>query len=148
MVGAGTGIAPYRGFLQERAAQQKAGRTVARSLLFFGCRHPAHDNIYRCELEDYQQRGLVDIVTAFSRETQTKVYVQDRLREHASEIWKALEEGGTIYVCGDAAGMAAGVRRALIDVVAEQAGISSDQAGEFLDRLAAEDRYLLDVWAS
>ncbi len=148
MIGAGTGLAPFRGFLQERAFQQKAGQTVAKSLLFFGCRRSDHDFIYSDELSKYQGMGLVDLVTAFSRESETKLYVQDRLLEHGADIWRMLEAGGALYVCGDAAGMAAGVRASLLHVVAEQGGLKPDQAESFLDRLASEDRYLLDVWVS
>jgi cytochrome P450/NADPH-cytochrome P450 reductase len=148
MVGAGTGVAPYRGFLQERAAQRKAGRNVAKSLLFFGCRHSQHDHIYRQEMLQYEQDGLVKIVTAFSRETETKVYVQDRLRDHSARIWEALEQGGLFYVCGDAAGMAAGVRKALAAIVSEQGEMTASESEAYLDRLAADGRYMLDVWAS
>lgn len=148
MVGAGTGVAPYRGFLQERAAQKRAGHPVAKSLLFFGCRHPEHDYIYREELLAWQAEGIVEIVTAFSRECQSKVYVQDRLREHGDSVWQALQSGGYMYVCGDASGMASGVRRALTEIVSEHGQIDFTEAEHFLDKLTANGRYLLDVWAS
>lgn len=148
MIGAGTGVAPYRGFLQERSAQKKRGREVAKSLLFFGCRHPDHDNIYRDEMVAWEKEGLVDLVTAFSRHSEAKVYVQDRIKEHGAQVWHALQEGGVLYVCGDAAGMANGVRKSLAQVVAEHGKMSPDEAECYLDRLAAENRYMLDVWAS
>ena len=148
MVGAGTGVAPYRGFLQERAVQKRAGQKVARSLLFFGCRHPEHDFIYRQELLGWEADGLVDLVTAFSRESESKVYVQDRLRERGADIWQALQDGGCLYVCGDASGMAAGVRQSLLAVACEHGAMSQEEAIEYFDRLSAENRYLLDVWAS
>lgn len=152
MIGAGTGVAPFRGFLQERAFQQKAGQSVARGLLFFGCRRSDHDFIYSDELSEFQRLGLVDVVTAFSRpeegEGESKMYVQDRLLEQGAEIWRMLEAGGALYVCGDAAGMAAGVQASLLRVVAEQGGLEPNQAQSFLDGLAAENRYLLDVWVS
>lgn len=149
MIGAGTGLAPYRGFLQERAGLKQAGQTVGRALLCFGCRHPEQDYLYRAELEDFQKQGVVEILTAFSRlQDSPKVYVQDRLREHGQHIWQMLEDGATIYVCGDAAGMSAGVRRALADIVCQHGQLSESQAQALLDKLAAENRYLLDVWAS
>jgi cytochrome P450 / NADPH-cytochrome P450 reductase len=148
MIGAGTGLAPYRGFLQERAVQQKAGETVAKGLLFFGCRRSDHDFIYREELEEYERLGLVDIVTAFSREGSEKMYVQDRLIEHGPTIWEAIKQGGSLYVCGDAAGMAAGVRESLTRIVSEQGGLGTADAESFLDKLAEDNRYLLDVWVS
>lgn len=149
MIGAGTGLAPYRGFLQERAALKAQGRTLGKALLFFGCRHPEHDFLYREELEGYAKQGVVDLVTAFSREEATrKVYVQHRLADHADDIWGILEAGGSVYVCGDAAGMSAGVRRALADIVRARTGASEEEAQKRLDELVAENRYLLDVWAS
>ncbi len=148
MVGSGTGVAPYRGFLQERAVAQRAGQAVAKSLLFFGCRHPEQDYIYRGELEGWESEGLVELVTAFSRECQSKVYVQDRLRERGAEIWQALGQGGHLYICGDASGMAAGVRQALLEVVREHGEMNEEGAVAFLDQLAADNRYHLDVWAS
>lgn len=149
MIGAGTGLAPYRGFLQERAAWKQQGKTLGQALLFFGCRHPEQDFLYREELEGYAQQGIVNLVTAFSREEATrKVYVQHRLVDHADAIWSVMEAGGSIYVCGDAAGMSAGVRRALADIVRAKTGASEEEAQARLDALAAENRYLLDVWAS
>lgn len=139
MIGAGTGLAPYRGFLQERAAEKKRGK----AMLFFGCRHPEHDYLYQDELEKFVQDGVCQLVTAFSRhEKDKKVYVQDRLREHGDEIWTLLEQGAVVYVCGDAAGMAAGVRQALADVA------KAKGAPGYLDQLTAEGRLRLDVWAS
>lgn len=148
MVGAGTGLAPYRGFLQEREAMARAGREVGSALLFFGCRHAEHDFIYRQELEEFQRQGLVELVTAFSRSGDTKVYVQDRLVENGARIWQALEDGGVLYVCGDAAGMASGVRAALARVASEHGGLSPADAEAYLTRLVADRRYQLDVWAS
>ena len=148
MVGAGTGVAPYRGFLQERAVAKRAGHSVARSLLFFGCRHPDQDYIYRSELEGWQAEGLVEIVTAFSRVWRSKVYVQDRLRERGGEIWQALGRGGHLYVCGDAAGMATGVRQALLDLVQEHGAMDESEATAYLEQLVTSQRYHLDVWAS
>lgn len=148
MIGAGTGVAPYRGFLQERAAQKASGRHVARSLLFFGCRHRESDYIYRAEMSEWEKQGLIEIITAFSRETQTRVYVQDRIKEHGAQVWRALQDGGVLYVCGDATGMAAGVRQALAAVVEEWGDMSPEEAQAYLDQLAADSRYMLDVWAS
>jgi cytochrome P450/NADPH-cytochrome P450 reductase len=148
MVGAGTGLAPFRGFLQERAARQHAGQAVGPATLFFGCRHCDHDFLYREELEDYQQRGVVDMVTAFSRHGEPRVYVQDRLAERGQAIWATLQGDGILYVCGEASGMASGVRAALAGVAQEQGAMTAEQAQEYLDQLVRENRYQLDVWAS
>ena len=149
MIGAGTGLAPFRGFLQERAAQKSSGGTVGKALLFFGCRHAEHDYIYRDELNRFAEQGLVTIFTAFSRQDPAhKVYVQDRLLEHGDRVWESLQEGGVLYVCGDASGMSAGVRKSLQAIVSSKLAVSAEKAGEWLDELARNGRYALDVWAA
>ncbi len=148
MVGPGTGIAPFRGFLQERACAMEEGRPVAGSLLFFGCRHPDHDWLYRDEIAAFEKKGVVLSIQAFSRAQKEKVYVQDRIREHGDQVWDLLEEGAVVYVCGDAGEMAPAVRRALAEVWRAKKGGDEAAAEAWLEDLAERGRYHVDVWAS
>lgn len=117
--GPGTGIAPFRAFLQERAARGASGR----NWLFFGDQHRASDFIYADEIEDYLARGvLTRLDLAFSRDQAEKIYVQTRMREQASELYGWLQDGGYLYVCGDASRMARDVDRALVELIAAQRG--------------------------
>ncbi|TWU03718.1 sulfite reductase subunit alpha [Neorhodopirellula pilleata] len=143
MVGPGTGIAPFIAFLQERAATQAHGK----NWLFFGDQHEAFDFLYEEELKHYQSEGLLTrFDTAFSRDGDVKVYVQDRMRENAAELWQWLCEGGVFYVCGDATRMAKDVDRALQDVIAEQGGLSDEEAAAYLKELTKDGRYHRDVY--
>lgn len=143
MVGPGTGLAPFRGFLQEREAQIAKGTAPGEALLFFGCRHPEQDFIYADELNAWAERGVVRLHTAFSRAGERKVYVQDRIREQAAEVWRLLGQDAIVYVCGDGSRMEPDVRRALSDIAREHG-----QDGEaWLERMIADKRYVLDVWA-
>ncbi|GAA4357475.1 cytochrome P450 [Variovorax defluvii] len=143
MIGPGTGLAPFRGFLQEREAQRAKGGTLGEALLFFGCRHPEQDFIYADELNAWAERGLAKLFTAFSRSGDRKVYVQDRIREHADEVWRLLDQGAIVYVCGDGSRMEPDVRRALTDIAREHG-----QDGEaWMEKMIADKRYVLDVWA-
>ncbi|GCE13550.1 bifunctional cytochrome P450/NADPH--P450 reductase [Tengunoibacter tsumagoiensis] len=149
MVGPGTGLAPFRGFLQERATLKAAGKEVGPSLLFFGCRHPQHDYLYEGELKDFEQQGITTVVTAFSRwDGCGKTYVQDNLRQHKDQVWQLLENGGVFYICGDAGAMAPAVRQTLAEIYREQTGSSAEAAEQWLTELTAQQRYLVDVWAS
>jgi cytochrome P450/NADPH-cytochrome P450 reductase len=143
MVGPGTGLAPFRGFLQERAAQVERGVTPGEALLFFGCRHPQQDFIYADELEAWAARGVVRLFTAFSRAGERKVYVQDRIREQAADVWRLLAQGAIVYVCGDGSRMEPDVRRALSDIAREH----GQDGNAWLEQMIAEKRYVLDVWA-
>ncbi len=143
MVGPGTGIAPFRGFLQERRARGHRGR----NWLFFGEQHQATDFYYRDELLGMQQQGgLHRLSLAFSRDQPEKIYVQDRLREHGAELWAWLQDGAHFYVCGDASRMAKDVDRALREVVQTHGGLSADQTHDFMARLSSDKRYLRDVY--
>lgn len=149
MVGPGTGIAPFRGFIQERAALQARGEQVGEALLFFGCRNPDHDQLYADELRGYQDNGVVDVVCAYSRiPGRPKVYVQQQIAAQAARVWDLIEQGATIYVCGDAAGMAPQVREAFAAIYRERAGADREQAERWLRALEGQGRYLADVWAS
>ena len=148
MIGPGTGVAPFRGFLQERAVLAKQGKRLGPALLFFGCRHPDLDDIYRDEMEAYAMHGVATIYTAYSRmEGQPKAYVQDLLQEHADEVWRLLQQGAVVYVCGDAGAMEPAVRKALQDIYAAKTGTTAEAAGVWQQQLTNEQRYLADVWA-
>ncbi|HEU5222823.1 MAG TPA: bifunctional nitrate reductase/sulfite reductase flavoprotein subunit alpha [Candidatus Lumbricidophila sp.] len=143
MVGPGTGVAPFRGFLQERQALGHQGR----NWLFFGERDSTTDFYYRDEFEGWQEDGhLTRLSLAFSRDQRQKIYVQDRLRESGSQVWSWLEDGAHFYVCGDASNMAKGVDRALHDIVKTWGGKSDDDATEYLTKMAREKRYVRDVY--
>ncbi len=143
MVGPGTGVAPFRAFLEERRAVAASGK----NWLFFGDQKARCDFLYREELEAMQQDGLLTrLETAFSRDQSQKIYVQDRMMESAGEIWSWLQEGGYFYVCGDARRMAKDVDTAL-HKIAETAGQrSSEQAVDYVKQLKSEKRYLRDVY--
>ena len=147
MIGPGTGLAPFRGFLQERAALKKQGKKLGDSILFFGCRHPQHDYIYADELEAFATEGLTKLYVAFSRAEGRKQYVQDLIRQHWDEVWKLLDAGGTVYVCGDGSKMEPDVRRALGDMYRQQAQCDETESERWLNGLGAAKRYVLDVWA-
>jgi cytochrome P450/NADPH-cytochrome P450 reductase len=149
MVGPGTGFAPFRGFLQERAVLRAQGLAVGPALLFFGCRHPQQDFIYEDELRAFAEQGVTRVYACFSRVAgEAKTYVQDQIRQQRTLVWKLIQEGAVVYVCGDASRMAPDVRRAFTAMYQEETG-SDERAGEgWLDRLTADNRYLVDVWAA
>ncbi len=143
MVGPGTGVAPFRAFLQERAARGHHGR----NWLFFGERNAATDFYYRDELETMHRKGvLARLDVAFSRDQHEKVYVQDRMREQGARLWAWLEDGAHFYVCGDAGRMAKDVDAALKSVVAEHGNLSGEQAAQYVSDMARERRYVRDVY--
>ncbi|MBC9251618.1 reductase [Pseudomonas alcaligenes] len=143
MIGPGTGVAPFRGFLHERRARGDAGR----NWLFFGEQHAASDFYYRDELQAMQRDGLLtQLSLAFSRDQAEKIYVQDRIREQGAELWRWLQDGAQVYVCGDASRMAKDVDTALRDVAREHGGLSDEKAAEYIRALAEGKRYLRDVY--
>lgn len=147
MVGPGTGLAPFRGFLQERAMQKKAGKQIGTALLFFGCRHPEEDFLYRKELEAFEREGVMKLYTAFSRlDPQKKVYVQDKIYEDKDEVWRLLQDGAIAYICGDTTHMVPDVRRTFARIYQEQTGRSEQEAHQWLADLEARDRYMVDIW--
>ena len=143
MIGAGTGVAPYRAFMQEREARGASGR----SWLFFGERNFRSDFLYQVEWQELIKNGVLSrLDLAFSRDAAPKTYVQDRLRRQGRDVYAWLEEGAYLYVCGDSAHMAPDVHAALTDIVAEHGGLDRDEAGAYLSALQRDRRYRLDVY--
>ncbi|MEU2413796.1 bifunctional nitrate reductase/sulfite reductase flavoprotein subunit alpha [Streptomyces sp. NPDC013099] len=143
MVGPGTGVAPFVGFLDERRA---LGHRAA-NWLFFGEQRSATDFYYREELDSLRRDGTLTLLdTAFSRDQRAKIYVQDRMREHGAQLWSWLQEGAHFYVCGDASRMAKDVDRALRDIAVAHGGLQEDAATAYVEQLAADKRYVRDVY--
>ncbi|MEN0014930.1 MAG: sulfite reductase [NADPH] flavoprotein alpha-component, partial [Solirubrobacteraceae bacterium] len=144
MIGAGTGVAPYRAFMQERDVREATGK----SWLFFGERNFRSDFLYQVEWQELLKSGQLDrLDLAFSRDLRTpKTYVQDRLRKQGAEVFAWLEDGAHLYVCGDATNMAPDVHRALVEIIAEHGGTDQDEAEHYLGQLGRENRYRLDVY--
>ena len=143
MVGPGTGVAPFRAFTQERVATQATGR----NWLFFGDQHEATDYLYAEEWKNLRTAGkLARVDLAFSRDQARKVYVQDRMREAAAELWSWIKGGAHFYVCGDAHRMAKDVDLALHQIISEQGGLDVAQAAEYVKLMKKEKRYQRDVY--
>ncbi|MCW8130083.1 MAG: sulfite reductase subunit alpha [Planctomycetota bacterium] len=143
MIGPGTGIAPFRGFLQERLARGARGP----HWLFFGDQHESTDFLYKSELEAWVRGGLLTrLDTAFSRDQAAKRYVQHRMLERGAELWKWLQEDASLYVCGDARRMAKDVDAALHAIAREHGGLSAGEAKQYLLKLAREKRYCKDIY--
>lgn len=156
MIGPGTGVAPFRGFMQHLQAQARsAGQRLeeiwpqeAAPALFFGCRRPQQDFLYHELWQNWQAAGCLQLHTAFSRQQAgQRVYVQQRLREQAALIWQRCEQGATFYICGDATRMAGEVEQVFLEIISEQGGLNNEEAKEYLQTLARAGRYLKDVWA-
>ncbi|HBC7431368.1 TPA: NADPH-dependent assimilatory sulfite reductase flavoprotein subunit [Providencia rettgeri] len=143
MIGPGTGIAPFRAFLQQRDNDGATGK----NWLFFGNPHFVDDFLYQVEWQRYVKDGLLTHISlAWSRDQQEKIYVQDKLREQGEEVWQWLQEGAHIYVCGDANRMAKDVEQALLDIVSQYGNMDSEEADEFLSELRVMRRYQRDVY--
>lgn len=143
MIGAGTGVAPFRAFMQQRAANGDSGK----NWLIFGNQYFTQDFLYQTEWQGWAKDGLLNKYDfAWSRDQEEKIYVQHKIREEAAELWQWLQQGAHIYVCGDASRMAKDVEQALLDTIAEQGGLSADDADEYLDNLRQEGRYQRDVY--
>ncbi|EAQ8939207.1 NADPH-dependent assimilatory sulfite reductase flavoprotein subunit [Salmonella enterica] len=143
MIGPGTGIAPFRAFMQQRAAEGAEGK----NWLFFGNPHFTEDFLYQVEWQRYVKEGVLSrIDMAWSRDQKEKIYVQDKLREQGAELWRWINNGAHIYVCGDARRMAADVEKALLEVIAEFGGMDLESADEYLSELRVERRYQRDVY--
>jgi cytochrome P450 / NADPH-cytochrome P450 reductase len=147
MVGPGTGLAPFRGFLQERAALKAKGATLGPAMLFFGCRHPDQDFLYADELKAFEASGITELHTAFSRAQAPKTYVQNLVAAQKERVWSLIESGAIIYVCGDGGKMEPDVKAALVAIYRERKGADADAGLRWIDDLGAKNRYVLDVWA-
>ncbi|MBS0590611.1 MAG: assimilatory sulfite reductase (NADPH) flavoprotein subunit, partial [Proteobacteria bacterium] len=143
MIGPGTGVAPFRAFLQQRQADAASGR----NWLFFGNPHRRSDFLYQTEwLQAANEGVLTKLDVAFSRDQAQKIYVQDRLREQGAQLWQWLQAGAHLYICGDAERMAPDVQKALIDIACEQGSLNSEAAQAWFDGLLAEGRCSRDVY--
>jgi sulfite reductase (NADPH) flavoprotein alpha-component len=143
MIGPGTGVAPFRAFLQERRARGDQGK----NWLFFGEQHAASDFYYRDELQGMQHDGLLtQLSLAFSRDQAEKIYVQDRIREQGAELWRWLQDGARLYICGDASCMAKDVDQALRQVAQHHGGLDSQGAADYWRQMSKQKRYLRDVY--
>ena len=147
MIGPGTGLAPFRGFLQERAARKAKGATLGPAMLFFGCRHPEQDFLYADELKAFAADGITELHTAFSRGEGPKTYVQHLVAAQKDRVWNLIEQGAIIYVCGDGGKMEPDVKAALVAIYRERTGADADAGARWIDELGTKNRYVLDVWA-
>ncbi len=147
MICAGTGIAPFRGFLQERAAQRRDGAALGPIMLFRGCRRSDHDRIYGDELDAWLADGMLELEEAFSNEPgRPRAYVQDRVRERADRVLELIDAGGQVLVCGNGRTMEPDVRRTVAAIRAEADGSSADDGERWLSGLIEQGRYVEDVW--
>ncbi|CAD2218915.1 Flavodoxin/FAD binding domain/Oxidoreductase NAD-binding domain containing protein, putative [Angomonas deanei] len=149
MIGPGTGVAPFVGFIKRRQVWKEKGNELGKAILFFGCRNKKEDYIYEDLFNEAVKNGILsDVDVAFSREQTTKVYVQHRIKARAKEVWEILNEGGNLYICGDAKHMAKDVEVELINLVKEHGKMDETAAKAYLKKMETEERFLKDVWSS
>ncbi|KAI8060756.1 NADPH-dependent cytochrome P450 oxidoreductase [Gongronella butleri] len=148
MIGPGTGVAPFRGFVRERVHQKNQGNNVGPTMLFFGCRNADKDFLYKDEWNDlFAQLDDSHMINAFSRDGDQKVYVQHRVAEHGNRVWDLLNKGAYLFICGDAAQMAKSVANALIQLAITHGGMDEPTATQFFQDMRAKGKYQEDVWA-
>ncbi|TMW39190.1 hypothetical protein DOY81_015730, partial [Sarcophaga bullata] len=148
MVGPGTGLAPFRGFIQERQYLRDEGKVVGDTILYFGCRKKSEDFIYKEELEEYVNKGTLTLKTAFSRDQEKKIYVTHLIEQDADLLWKVIGENkGHFYICGDAKNMAVDVRNILVKILSTKGNMSEADAVQYLKKMEAQKRYSADVWS-
>ena len=150
MIGAGTGAAPLRAFLQElvERARGEPGGDGEPHLLFLGFRYETRDFLYADEWRAWEAAGVVRLFTAFSRDQAEKLYVQDRLREQGALLWERMESGNHFYVCGDATRMAGDVERAMLEIIETHGGKTPAEARAYLAELESAGRLQKDVWST
>ena len=142
MIGPGTGVAPFRAFVQERLATHAKGK----NWLFFGERNRKTDFYYESFWTDLEKNGFLRLDLAFSRDSEKKTYVQDKILENKADFWRWIQEGAYIYVCGDAQSMAKSVDLAILKVIEEEGGFSKEEAMQFMKKMRQEKKYLQDVY--
>ena len=147
MIGPGTGLAPFRGFLQERAALKARGAALGPAMLFFGCRHPEQDYLYADELKGFAADGITELRTGFSRGEGPKTYVQNLIAAEKDRVWALIEQGAIIYVCGDGGKMEPDVKATLVAIYRERRAADVQAGQRWIDDLGGKNRYVLDVWA-
>ncbi|WP_145134791.1 bifunctional cytochrome P450/NADPH--P450 reductase [Paenibacillus sp. Y412MC10] len=148
MVGPGTGVAPFRGFIQARRVLQAEGKVLGEAHLYFGCRHPEHDYLYREEFEQAEKDGVVTLHTAFSRvEGTDKCYIQHLMKQDGELLLELLEAGAKLYICGDGSRMAPQVEETLMGSYRDKHGASPEEAAGWLAGLELAGNYAKDVWA-
>ncbi|XP_063707533.1 NADPH--cytochrome P450 reductase [Culicoides brevitarsis] len=148
MIGPGTGLAPFRGFIQERNMTREEGKTVGDTILYFGCRKKSEDYIYQEELEEYERNGTLTLKLAFSRDQEKKVYVTHLLEQDADLVWNVIGENkGHIYICGDAKNMATDVRNILLNIIKTKGDMTEKDAVQYIKKMEAQKRYSADVWS-
>jgi len=149
MIGPGTGVAPFRGFIQERDKQRQQDKCVGETILYFGCRHKNEDYLYQEELDEYiKNNTLTKLHVAFSRDQEEKVYVNHLLRQNSSEVWNIIgENGGHIYVCGDARNMARDVHQIIVEICEKEGKMNKADAIIYVKKMESQKRYSADVWS-
>lgn len=148
MIGPGTGLAPFRGFIQERNQLKEEGKVIGDTILYFGCRRKAEDFIYEEELNEYVKKDVLTMHVAFSRDQAHKVYVTHLLQKNMDEIWRVIgENNGHLYVCGDARNMARDVHDLVLKVVQEKGSMTESAAQDYVKKMEAQKRYSADVWS-
>ncbi|MEA2922546.1 MAG: cytochrome / NADPH-cytochrome reductase [Bradyrhizobium sp.] len=147
MIGPGTGLAPFRGFLQERAALKAKGASLGPAMLFFGCRHPDQDFLYADEVKSFAAGGITELYTAFSRAEDPKTYVQNLVAAQSERVWTLIGNRAVIYVCGDGGKMEPDVKAALVAIYRERKAADAAAGQRWIEDLGARNRYVLDVWA-
>jgi sulfite reductase (NADPH) flavoprotein alpha-component len=146
MIGAGTGIAPYRAFLQQRSHALSSSIQKPRFWLFFGERNQAFDFYYEQELTRYVNQGLLKLSAAFSRDQQHKIYIQHLMEEQSKELWQWIQEGANIYLCGDAKQMAKDVNNTLLSIFQKEGSLSLEESKELLHLMRKQKRFQVDVY--
>ncbi|CAL1535316.1 unnamed protein product [Lymnaea stagnalis] len=147
MIGPGTGLAPFRGFIQERNYFHDEGKPVAETILYFGCRNKGVDFIYEEEMMKYAEKKVLTLHTAFSRDQPNKVYVQHLIDQNHEEIWNVLNNNGHIYICGDAKNMARDVHSMMVKILTTKGDMSTSDAEDYIKKLQSKGRYSADVWS-
>lgn len=147
MIGPGTGLAPFRGFLGEREARKARGASLGPAMLFFGCRRPDQDHLYADELKAWAAAGITELQTAFSRADGPKTYVQHLVAAQKERVWSLIEQGAIIYVCGDGGKMEPDVKATLVAIYREKAGADAEAGLRWIEEMGTGNRYVLDVWA-